>query len=74
MDFTKQYYYIYIKKINRSFESEGNFDCRLHKRYRHNFKDEAISIISPTYNWGVPSIVKEFLEKVKLNTDYMYFI
>ena len=37
---------------------------------------EALGIISPTYSWGLPVIVSEFLEKLRLKTapEYLYFI
>ena len=38
------------------------------------FSDKAIGIISPTYDWGLPSIVKEFLEKASFQTEYLYYI
>ena len=38
------------------------------------FSDDTIGIVSPTYDWGLPSIVKEFLEKASFRTDYLYFI
>ena len=41
---------------------------------QYSFSDETIGIISPTYDWGLPSIVKEFLEKAAFHTDYLYFI
>lgn len=44
------------------------------KENRYDFADETISIISPTYDWGLPSIVKEFLEKASFQTEYLYFI
>lgn len=44
------------------------------KRNRYDFTDEIIGIISPTYNWGLPSIVKEFLEKATLKTSYLFFL
>ena len=47
-------------------------DCIRGNRFA--FEDETIGIISPTYDWGLPSIVKEFLEKVTLRTDYLYFV
>ena len=47
-------------------------DC-INKNH-YTFKDDTISIISPTYFWGLPSIVKEFLEKTSFQTDYLYFI
>lgn len=59
-----------IEALNQ--EAASIVDCI--KESRYDFKDEAIGIVSPTYNWGLPSIVKEFLEKVKLKTDYLYFI
>lgn len=40
-------------------------DCIRENRYE--FSDERIGIISPTYDWGLPSIVKEFLEKATFN-------
>ena len=50
-------------------EAISILECINEKRY--DFKDISIGIFSPTYNWGLPSIVKEFLEKVKLKTDYL---
>lgn len=38
------------------------------------FKDDVIGIVTPTYFWGLPSIVKEFLLKVTFHCDYLYFI
>lgn len=40
----------------------------------YSFADDAIGIVVPTYFWGLPSIVKEFLEKADFHTDYLYFI
>lgn len=40
-------------------------------------EDETVGVISPTYNWTVPSVVSMFLEKLKLNTvkkPYMYYV
>ncbi len=47
-------------------------DCAHNNQY--TFSDKAIGIISPTYDWGLPSIVKEFLEKASFQTEYMYYI
>ncbi len=40
----------------------------------YDFTDDTIGVVVPTYFWGIPSIVKEFLEKADLHTDYLYFI
>ncbi len=40
----------------------------------YSFTDDTIGVVVPTYFWGLPSIVKEFLEKVNFHTDYLYFI
>lgn len=40
----------------------------------YSFTDDTIGIVSPTYFWGLPSIVKEFLERADLHTYYLYFI
>lgn len=38
------------------------------------FEDSTLGIISPTYHWGLPSIMKEFLEKSSFAAEYLYFI
>ena len=38
------------------------------------FTDDTIGVVVPTYFWGLPSVVKEFLEKADFHTDYLYFI
>ena len=38
------------------------------------FTDDTIGIVVPTYFWGLPSIVKEFLGKAEFHTDYLYLI
>ena len=47
-------------------------DCMREKRFA--FEDETIGVISPTYDWGLPSIVKEFLEQAVFQTSYLYFV
>ena len=37
-------------------------------------EDDSIGIVSPTYFWGLPSIVKEFLQKATFHADYLYFV
>ena len=46
-------------------------DCIREKRFA--FEDETIGVISPAYDWGLPSIVKEFLEQAAFRTSYLYF-
>lgn len=41
---------------------------------RFDFEDSSIGIVSPTYNFGLPSIVCDFLEKASIRADYLYFI
>lgn len=40
----------------------------------YDFEDESIGIITPVYNWTIPSIVHEFLEKVSVHTEYLFII
>ena len=47
-------------------------DCVQNNQY--TFSDKTIGIISPTYDWGLPSIVREFLEKASFQTEYLYYI
>ena len=46
--------------------------------YKYNVADgEKVGIISPTYDWTVPSIVEEFIEKLVLvysTRPYMYYV
>ena len=44
-------------------------DCMREKRFA--FEDETIGVISPAYDWGLPSIVKEFLEQAAFRTSYL---
>ena len=53
-------------------ESASIVDCIQDSAY--SFTDDTIGIVVPTYFWGLPSIVKEFLEKADFHTDYLYFI
>lgn len=47
-------------------------DCVRNSQYV--FSDKTIGIISPTYDWGLPSIVKDFLKKASFQTEYLYYI
>ncbi len=38
------------------------------------FEDERIGVITPTYFWGLPSVVNDFLKKAKFHTDYLYLV
>lgn len=60
-------------RLTESTEQEmiSVVDCIRNDRYV--FSDKTIGIISPTYDWGLPSIVKEFLEKASFKTEYLYF-
>ncbi|MCL2807088.1 MAG: EFR1 family ferrodoxin [Coriobacteriia bacterium] len=37
-------------------------------------KDDAVGLVFPTYYWEVPAIVVEFLEKVKIESDYFFVL
>ena len=45
--------------------------------YEYTVKDGRFGILSPTYAWGLPSIVYEFLEKLKLRYEtkpYSFYV
>ena len=44
------------------------------KLNRYDFSDDSITIISPTYFWGLPSIVSDFLKKSNIKAEYLCFI
>ena len=44
---------------------------KLIKEGRFDFEDEKIGIVFPVYNIGVPKIVEEFLNKVRLKSKYI---
>ena len=61
----------------RLAEAEGQealsiADCIRQGRFA--FADEAIGVVSPTYDWGLPSIVREFLTRASFQTGYLYFV
>ncbi|OOM77876.1 EFR1 family ferrodoxin [Clostridium sp. BL-8] len=47
---------------------------KLIKEGKYEFEDEKIGIIFPAYGWSVPKIVEEFLNKVKLKSNYIFGI
>ena len=47
-------------------------DCIRQGRFA--FAGEAIGIVSPTYDWTLPSIVREFLTRALFQTAYLYFV
>lgn len=50
-------------------------DCCKNGRFSFDETDKTVGIISPTYAWGLPTIVREFLQKLTLRTkpDYLWF-
>lgn len=61
----------------RLAEAEGQealsiADCIRQGRFA--FADEAIGVVSPTYDLGLPSIVREFLTRASFQTAYLYFV
>ena len=53
-------------------ETVSIVDCINENRY--TFEDAEIGIVSPTYDLGLPSIVREFLEKASFHGAYLYFV
>lgn len=47
---------------------------KLIKEGRFDFEDEKIGVVFPVYNIGVPKIVEEFLNKVRLKSKYIFGI
>jgi ferredoxin len=39
-----------------------------------HFKDDKIGIVFPVYGWAVPGYIREFLKKVKLESDYIFSV
>ena len=44
------------------------------KEGKHSFEDKWIGIISPTYDWSLPSVTRESLQKVEIQADYLYYV
>ena len=61
-------------RLSGHFEQEMLSITECIRENKYSFEDEMIGVISPAYFWGLPSIVKEFLEKASFKTDYLYFI
>lgn len=41
---------------------------------RLSFRDKQIGIVSPTYDWALPSVTREFLAKANLEAGYLYYV
>lgn len=50
-------------------------DCCKSDRFSFDETDKTVGIVCPTYSWGLPSIVQEFLEKLTLRSrpSYLWF-
>lgn len=50
-------------------------DCCKSDRFSFDETDKTVWIVCPTYSWGLPSIVQEFLEKLTLRSrpSYLWF-
>ena len=48
-----------VTRLAQLAEIVSIVDCIREKKSR--FEDDVIGIVSPTYDWGLPSIVREFL-------------
>ena len=53
-------------------ETRSIVDCVRDGRYE--FEGESVGIVSPTYFWGLPVIVRKFLEQASFRTEYLYFV
>ena len=53
-------------------EAKSILDCIAEKTY--HFEDELIGIVTPVYNWTLPSVVHDFLEKVSVKTQYLFIV
>ena len=51
-------------------------DCYKKQSFSFNEQYKTLGIVSPTYSWGLPVIVTEFLQKLNLSykPDYIFFI
>lgn len=50
-------------------------DCCKNDHFSFDETDKTVGIVCPTYSWGLPSIVQEFLEKLTLHSQpsYLWF-
>ena len=50
-------------------------DCCKSDCFSYDESDKTVGVVSPTYAWGLPVIVREFLQKLTLYTkpDYLWF-
>lgn len=53
-------------------EMRSIVDCVRDGRYA--FEGDSIGVVSPTYFWGLPVVVREFLERASFRTGYLYFV
>ena len=61
-------------RLAKAFDEESVSVTECIGKNRYAFEDKSIGIVCPTYDWTLPSIVREFLEKASFKTDYLYFV
>ena len=47
-------------------------DCA--EKNQYEFRESVIGIISPTYDYTLPVITRDFLSKAKLDADYLFYV
>lgn len=65
------------KYVAKRLSKEGDsllFIPNLINENQFEIKDDVIGIVSPTYSWGLPSIVKDFLNKAKIEASYVFYV
>lgn len=70
------------KCVTESIAEDGEqlisiVDATDKNQYDFHVTDERVGIVSPTYNWTLPSIVSDFLQKLTLELEgnpYIYFV
>lgn len=65
------------KYVAMRLSKEGenlSFIPNLMNENRFELKDDVVGIVSPTYSWGLPSIVVDFLSKVKIEANYVFYV
>ncbi|AQR94695.1 electron transport complex subunit RsxB [Clostridium saccharoperbutylacetonicum] len=60
--------------VGKKIGGESYSIPKLMKQGQFEFEDEKVGIVFPSYYGGVPRIVEEFLDKVKLKSKYIFAV
>lgn len=60
--------------VAKQFDAELLSIPQMSKEGRFDFQDETVGIVYPVYDWGLPKLVRKFMERMEIRASYVFVI